>query len=1391
MRLSPAVYIGAAILLLPGLLPAEQAGGGPDAAEVERHLHALEGNAHDPASIVFFRDTGFGRAWPVVQNSDADSRLRYLLLMRYLNCPAPEAKAELLRHRGQDVLRVALATYWPIEVLPLREDGAYQWATISSGYDPGTRTLTNNIRMSMDCRYSKGAIVHFEQFPTCVVSDGGPGRASWSYRGDYPWDSIIRQVMSEPIKTTWGGWVPVEFPEMRGTGMTPSQPALLRRWRMAILASRDVHKSGVDDLVLMALQKNRQIETLDRAQVELVFGEQELAALVGGKSPRRDFANRADALVILKLENREGTNSLKCAVSDCRTGTLLNRSFFGWPFPKVDACAEQIARVTLATLARFPEGVKQVVGVSPLRCRNLSFDYDHFQTAFTRLIQFGLQKHPGLAVVDIEEAHLLRAELQESGSARESVPTPVYLEGEFEVKTLPSRGQAVDFSLRILGNDAKTRTTGKTGVPMDAVPEYLGRTLPGEVVARGSGTAGDSGTLDPHREFALLAAQAEEWERQGEWRTAVEMREAALVIKPDAVQERIKLAMRHNDPLQRRIHVEYLIRHRQVERGQALTLFEAATLPVAPEPLIFFSDELQALLRRAHEQKIGDMVRVFPLILGLQPSAASAADEEAWRQTLLRLILREDLKMQTQILKGIASGPESPPLAVAVASYLLDPTAPLLNPSAISANLRFVAHRAHPPTPTTLEWLRKSDLPIERFFAWQADAINTNLPLKGRYLAAQKATGLLNDRKDWFRYPADQSVLGTHYEISRSFESLIRTISCELFPAPTGFDHFPVQYPAPGFPAPKPRDKPTMEREKVSVSIRRVTGELVPFQTYRAWSPKEPERGASFNLPMMLNCGTFDVFWSESNLLLHRDRGVLTEVLVNFAPGLSDVKWDGQFLWIGTVKAGIWVADRQGRILTHIGETNGLPEVVQSVGYPGKNTPWNLLLEPVSTGQVVAVGRMKNPSVPDSPLRSWCATVCWNGRKAFVDIFLEARRTITDTEKAETVWQDPQMSFSPYWIRMGHEAKTDKDYVYVGRESDFDRWRPMRIPPLRVDWRTRQVTVDSSPPKPLPRPLPADYEPLRAELEGDFWDEGHTPALEWAVSALLGPICWLPRSGEFFRILLKQPGEPELPPLYVVAEKGDLEKVNLLLQKGAVVDLGHHLTPLGWAAARGHADVAKVLIEKGADVNFHGHLPAGPVLLAQQPLHCAIRGAARPRQGEIVRMLLDKGANVNARDHEGMTPLHLACVWGHYREAEALVNAKADLNLQEHWGNRTPLHIACQGGLTNLTALLLAHGADMNQKDKWGKTALHHAAAGGHAALVEPLVSAGADIEARDDLGDTPLHKAVWMNRKAAIEALIKHGADVRAKDGAGVTPLQWAVELEFISLESLLLPKG
>jgi len=113
--------------------------------------------------------------------------------------------------------------------------------------------------------------------------------------------------------------------------------------------------------------------------------------------------------------------------------------------------------------------------------------------------------------------------------------------------------------------------------------------------------------------------------------------------------------------------------------------------------------------------------------------------------------------------------------------------------------------------------------------------------------------------------------------------------------------------------------------------------------------------------------------------------------------------------------------------------------------------------------------------------------------------------------------------------------------------------------------------------------------------------------------------------------------------LFKTCRKGDIEAVKQHLAAGADVNTTNDallriwelkLTPLHFAAENGHKKVVELLIAKGADVN----VKVKDETYIETPLHSA---ASRGHK-EIVELLIVEGADVNAKNCAGGTPLDAA-----------------------------------------------------------------------------------------------------------------------------------------------------
>lgn len=97
------------------------------------------------------------------------------------------------------------------------------------------------------------------------------------------------------------------------------------------------------------------------------------------------------------------------------------------------------------------------------------------------------------------------------------------------------------------------------------------------------------------------------------------------------------------------------------------------------------------------------------------------------------------------------------------------------------------------------------------------------------------------------------------------------------------------------------------------------------------------------------------------------------------------------------------------------------------------------------------------------------------------------------------------------------------------------------------------------------------------------------------------------------------------------------------------------------------------LLREGANANLLLKRKGGI-----SPFHLSV-GLTGHKALEIVAVLLDGNAHPNNRSHDGLTPLHIAAMWGHLQAVELLVNSDADIELCDNEG-KTALMLAREMG---------------------------------------------------------------------------------------------------------------
>ncbi len=159
---------------------------------------------------------------------------------------------------------------------------------------------------------------------------------------------------------------------------------------------------------------------------------------------------------------------------------------------------------------------------------------------------------------------------------------------------------------------------------------------------------------------------------------------------------------------------------------------------------------------------------------------------------------------------------------------------------------------------------------------------------------------------------------------------------------------------------------------------------------------------------------------------------------------------------------------------------------------------------------------------------------------------------------------------------------------------------------------------------------------------------------------------------------------------------------------------------------------------------------------------------------------LRAGAAVDERDADGRTALLVATRARQTEAVRALLDAGADVDLQDDILDNPFLYAGAEG-LLDILRLVNEAGADPAITNRYGGIALIPASERGHVETVRYLLAeSDVDVDHVNRLGWTALLEAILLSdggprHQEIVALLLEHGADPDLADGDGVRPLAHA----------------
>ncbi|HTN77341.1 MAG TPA: hypothetical protein VL096_18910 [Pirellulaceae bacterium] len=276
------------------------------------------------------------------------------------------------------------------------------------------------------------------------------------------------------------------------------------------------------------------VDWVERAQIDKVFKEQDLAAAFGANAgpQRAAFGNliKADVLILIRERAARGEQPATLECSVCETSRGLRLATTVLPADAKDATETLFVAIEQG-LKKQQEKITHIAAVPPFLSEDLGYEHNHLQSAFARVVEQQLLRQPGILVVELEEAQAVAKEFALTAAASETAARqlPLYVLGRYRHDGKQGE-ESLGINLRLVRGDKQLNLKNARDLVPKRASEWLAEQTASLWDVEHTFTAEPLSAAIEARQLYLRAAL---FQRIGAWDEAIALLEASLLVQPD------------------------------------------------------------------------------------------------------------------------------------------------------------------------------------------------------------------------------------------------------------------------------------------------------------------------------------------------------------------------------------------------------------------------------------------------------------------------------------------------------------------------------------------------------------------------------------------------------------------------------------------------------------------------------------------------------------------------------------------------------------------------------------------------------------------------------------------------------------------------------------------